>query len=128
MFAKTSKNMVEDEEGNFVIKNTSTDRKKAALASSAFGINITEDVDSQFFTDKSNLEPIIKGKMVPVSRPTYGARVDDMGNPLPYISGVELAVIEAERVNDIKNAGGPGGKKHKKGKKNIKSRSGSVYQ
>ncbi|OMJ23961.1 Large subunit GTPase 1, partial [Smittium culicis] len=114
--AKLSKNLVEDEEGNFVIKDMSSDRKKNKLAASNVSGLTGNQMDSQFFSNKDNLVPKMKGPVNGVTRLGFGARVDNSGNVTGNITGVEEILQSSPATR-----GGKEFKKHKKGKK-LKAR------
>ncbi|OLY78849.1 Large subunit GTPase 1 [Smittium mucronatum] len=121
MMAKLSKNLIEDDEGNFVVKNMSSDRKKNKLAMDSVSGLTGDQMDIQFFSKKENLVPKIKGPIKGQDRLGFGDRVDNMGEVVSYISGVD-AILQSKNGGSAKaTADGKSFKKHKKGKK-IKTR------
>ncbi|PVU86180.1 hypothetical protein BB561_006792 [Smittium simulii] len=116
----------EDEQGNIASITISSDKKKIALASSWFGKKNIDEIDSQFFIDKSKLKPVIKKSLGAES--TFGRRVDDKGREIAYVDSVDSAISDATKHLESEKTKNKGGKKHKKGKKNVKVHSGSIYE
>ncbi|OMH86361.1 Large subunit GTPase 1 [Zancudomyces culisetae] len=151
---KNSKNFIDPETGSLVVHHPASNRQNVTkvlnsslLSSSNASTNTAAEIDSSFFIDSlaatnkgniSSMLPKFKGQKQGYKSAVTSYKVDNSGNALPVISNVENAISMAQSIKLSsadgsttsssygKNLRDPT-KNHKKGKKNIKVRSGSIY-